>query len=838
MKIFFRSLLLAALIPSAVSAAEENLVKNPSFETIGVNGIPQNWETLQAGIQGNFHSVSKTAQDGVNAVQIDCDNTALTRKNYLLWIQRGLEKQLQELKPGTPLELSVMTNTRGKPDTAFCFYIEMVDADGKYYFFKGSEPLKNYVGWQRKSIRFEMPERKPARAYICFQLLSPGIVCFDNVRLNRIASQGNTPKAKLKSAMTDAEYGLCRVKNFPPRHTWYLPEKPGKLTVSLLPPPDADGKVRIVLKQHNGKELKTWQFRNQNEAVLELPVSDAGNYILQYSAGSYQDEEYFRIAPAAAKLTDIRFDQNHMMYVHGKPFFPIMFSCGAGLLDEDAFRIYREIGINSIQLAHTVQNAATAQHMDAVMRKYGFKHISMGNNFSALVKANGVTGLLSRLYEYQDAVRQMKNFIGFIFDEEEMLGSDPVHARLGYREAFFLMPEVMIWHNHAPRMTGTSGPKYGNFDNVKRMTAASDITGCDIYPVPEGNYHSELKNKTLSCVGEFTDLCRKLGYDQKPVWMMLQGGSWPEWHGKKPTVREPRPDYHQMRFMVYNALTHGARGIVFTGRGVFSEVYSKDFLPMAQLVKELNYAASFYTDGQAVQPADKLPDSVRMECRVKKSGDKLAVLVNEAKTEVSFDVPQLNRGRWFVLPEGKAWQTGRITLPPYGVLLLTTEQKSIPLPAQYQPVITDKAIRQPVWQAQWTCHPDCETPGTKVYARHSFVLDELPENASIIIAGDQTYTLKLNGKDIGGGGTYLCAFQYDLKPYLKKGPNLLEFTLTNSGYPVLLYEAELGKRRLLSGKDTEFSLDGKTSWRPAKLKGTPPVAPWGNPAAVKNVPEI
>src|SRR5437763_25207 len=95
---------------------------------------------------------------------------------------------------------------------------------------------------------------------------------------------------------------------------------------------------------------------------------------------------------------------------------------------------------------------------------------------------------------------------------------------------------------------------------------AFDITGADIYPVayPPGQ-HSDLPNKDISVVGDMT---KKMvtAAGGKPVWMTLQIA----WSGITPGQQHPEivprfPTLLEERFMAYQAIVNGARGLIFFG---------------------------------------------------------------------------------------------------------------------------------------------------------------------------------------------------------------------------------------------------------------------------------
>jgi hypothetical protein len=106
----------------------------------------------------------------------------------------------------------------------------------------------------------------------------------------------------------------------------------------------------------------------------------------------------------------------------------------------------------------------------------------------------------------------------------------------------------------------------GTVDDLIRYRPAFDITGADIYPIgyPPGE-HSDLPNKDISVVGDVTKkMVRAAG--AKPIWMTLQIA----WSGILPRKQHPDlvprfPTLHEERFMVYQAIVNGARGLVFFG---------------------------------------------------------------------------------------------------------------------------------------------------------------------------------------------------------------------------------------------------------------------------------
>ena len=128
----------------------------------------------------------------------------------------------------------------------------------------------------------------------------------------------------------------------------------------------------------------------------------------------------------------------------------------------------------------------------------------------------------------------------------------------GYEYLRQLDPAHPIWMNHAPRNTASQ---------LRLFATGADIVGCDIYPAKEGmNGHSDLMDNGLSAVGSYTDIMQNSA-PGKPVWMVLQGFSWELLENPLPESLNHAtfPSYNDSRFMAWDAILHGAKGILYWG---------------------------------------------------------------------------------------------------------------------------------------------------------------------------------------------------------------------------------------------------------------------------------
>jgi hypothetical protein len=127
---------------------------------------------------------------------------------------------------------------------------------------------------------------------------------------------------------------------------------------------------------------------------------------------------------------------------------------------------------------------------------------------------------------------------GLVRAHERLRALDPAH------------PVVLI---QAPRGTAA---------RLRPYSRAADIVGSDIYPVsyPPGA-HVGRRNADIGVVGDIT---RKMvsAASGKPVWTTLQIA----WSGVLPPKHVPRfPGLLEQRFMAYQAIIAGARGLAFFG---------------------------------------------------------------------------------------------------------------------------------------------------------------------------------------------------------------------------------------------------------------------------------
>lgn len=136
----------------------------------------------------------------------------------------------------------------------------------------------------------------------------------------------------------------------------------------------------------------------------------------------------------------------------------------------------------------------------------------------------------------------------------------PLSERMnaGYTLLKQLDPHHPVWMNHA---AGNS------HEHLAMFARGADIVGCDIYPVmPYPTRYFDISRSALASVGVCTTRMQSTAPD-KPVWMVLQGTGWGDFEGifALQLRSGQQPSLEESRFMAYDAIVRGARGVLYWG---------------------------------------------------------------------------------------------------------------------------------------------------------------------------------------------------------------------------------------------------------------------------------
>lgn len=413
------------------------------------------------------------------------------------------------------------------------------------------------------------------------------------------------------------------------------------------------------------------------EARLETGGLERGRYVLRATltdqdgqAVVTKDLQFAALRDPAvtSPLVTVRPEDN-MLVVQGRPFFPLGLYESPG--SEAYLRTLREAGFN-LCLSNSLPAVGTQALLDKVHAAGMRLWVPVG---SLLDFSSDATMKRQRLSEM---VKRAADHPGLLMwesiDEPAWRSADADGLYEGYCHLRLTDQQRLIWTNHAPRNLVSTLAYYNR---------ATDASGCDIYPVPDGAGHSNLPNPTISVVGDETEKNRQAVAQEKPIFMVLQGFGWGKLsRGQTPPPPVVMPTFEQSRFMAYDAIVHGANGILYWGTH-YTEKPSRFWSELRSLVSELaalqDVLAALPCRGE--DQARLISPTTGVALLHKQYNRRnFVMLVNETAADmiVKLSAPNIYSGRIRRLFEGEELAMGpdqvlTVPLKPYGVAVLTDD---------------------------------------------------------------------------------------------------------------------------------------------------------------------
>ena len=180
-------------------------------------------------------------------------------------------------------------------------------------------------------------------------------------------------------------------------------------------------------------------------------------------------------------------------------------------------------------------------------------------------------------------------------------------------------PDRKIWLNEACK---------SNQDILARCMPYLDIVGFDYYPIPQRIE----EGRAMHLVGNYTDRFHRTA-PTKDLWVVEQAFSWSNIR-PRPDRPEAYPTLEEFRFMAWEAIAHGATGVLWWGSS--HEDRPTSFLPgLMSVVAEFKDLHPFLLSGEidrvCVRTDERQNPTIKGISRVVRcSGDRtLLALINE-----------------------------------------------------------------------------------------------------------------------------------------------------------------------------------------------------------------
>ena len=369
----------------------------------------------------------------------------------------------------------------------------------------------------------------------------------------------------------------------------------------------------------------------------------------------------------ASRLVTVRDD--NVLIVEGKAFFPIGIYESPG--SERAMKAFAEAGFNLCCAGQPGPEAGKLLLDKA--RAHGLHMwIPLSSDLDLSTDADKRREALKA---YAEALGNHPALLMWESIDEPAWGSQSADGLYeGYSFMRTLDQQRPIWTNHAPRNT---------IATLTHFNRATDASGCDIYPVPAPSGHSDLPNKTISVTGDETAKNVTAVNGEKPIFMVLQGFGWAELGAAKDYDKAVLPTLAQSRFMAYDAIAHGATGVLYWGTA-YTRKPSRFFSELKSVISELaamqdvlaSRAAPAAERAQVVGPAS----GVSILHKRTEAGRDFIILVNDTPGDVAATVkaPGMAAGQLRRLFEGQAVQVAaggvmQVALSGYDVAVLSND---------------------------------------------------------------------------------------------------------------------------------------------------------------------
>ena len=712
------------------------------------------------------------------------------------------------IKKGRNYELSY--DARGGDDPKFTdsqnatwYRLALVEAGGQAYSTTANWQ-DSFNRWQHKSIYFTA--NRNSVVTLVGELRYPGTVSFDNITLREVDFIG-TPL----ELILDAPWNYTRGAKVGTKGTFS-----GSVFVGV--------KAGAVSVSFNGENR---EFPAEKEIKFTFPVpGEAGRYPISVKISDYsgkviaelKDTFTVRGERPANYSHEVYFDERHRMYLDGKLFFPIMTWRNRGPLPiEESYPRFVDLGFNIIECPISNLDVADAAGLYALPE--------MPSKVFRVRNAEEAKKYLAEFKKKYGRIAEHPAVVGYFSVDEPTWRGDPIEPyAAGYR---LIRDEFDAWRpvyiNEAPR---------GTVESLRPVPNACDIYGVDIYPVPSPNPHSELDDKTVTSVGKYTDICRDVTRGRKPIWMCLQGFAW----GTLTGTKEIYPTYDESRFMAFDAIAHGAMGLVYWGLFMGPGENPEFLANLKKVIGEVTMVSA-YLVGDTVEGKVECGDpAIRVMHKRTPRGD-LWIVLNESKEEKSFTLrgelpkrPVETSG--IAMPESDG-NTLALTLPAYGVRVFRDGDKpaleALHIPKERRPQKVYRG-KNGFKRGSWVWYPgESRVAKSRAYFKHEFTLDRTPAEAELSISCDDIFRCWVNGVMVMEQGAWYRAYTLDVAQYLKPGKNTIRIVAADAGGPPcgLLYGlvTDDGKE-IVSGADTLVSRDGKDNWIPVEVLGKYGIKPW------------
>lgn len=511
--------------------APGNLVSNPGFEQVDASGLPIGW----SGWNDVWQPDTSIRASGERSARFH--NTDASR--YLLLSQHIRARAGKRYR----FSARIKTESIQGADTGATICMEWSDADGHYLGGTYPAGLKGTHDWTTVGDTTARLPQQAASVSVSVYVRKgmTGTAWFDDVQVVELPDppfEGGIVIPGYRGIMAGSRTEPVVIRGWV-GETPHAPNNAHRIVAEILP-------------THGGPAVVTKELSvpNAQYVSMMLPVEALkdGSYTVRMRVFSgdrvLEERSATMVRRHALPPTRVSFLADGTAIVDGQPFFPFGVYESISPAKPECIARLRKIadaGFNCVMNYAINQGATLAQikaYLDEAHRHglrviYSIKDLYPGSQYE-LKEVAGWKGEVEITTHLVQALRSHPALLAWYVNDELSLAWHPM-LKDQYQRIRSLDPDHPEWI------------ALYQVNELDAYTDTTDVMGVDPYPIPD---------QAISRVAEWTDKAVATGM---PVWVIPQIFDWSQY---RKDMKPAPPTYEEMRNMMWQALVHGANGLV------------------------------------------------------------------------------------------------------------------------------------------------------------------------------------------------------------------------------------------------------------------------------------
>ena len=528
--------------PEGMRVVGKDIVTNGSFENLDAKGIAKGWNMPTE----VFAIDDEVAHEGRRSLRIDNGDPNV----YLL------ATASVPCEPGKRYAISAWIKTESVEgeDSGATICLEWNDAEGNWLGGFYPSGFKGTQDWQHLD-QVGGPLSEGAASCQIVAYLRKGVTgraWFDQIQVREAR------EPYLRTALLRPSY----------RGLVFAGDRDQVATVRALLAPDEDlpledMRLQMTLRAAGQEEVLARKpvaavEQEQVDFSLDLPDVREGEYTVRLALLNAEgeeldaDEHSIRVVPGSITQLGSYIDEYGRLIRHGEPFFPLGLYVGGAPKDQGPFDDADVIADSSFNcIMNYGVNGGSLEEIRAYLNHLDEKGLHIIYSIKDVYARSGYEQLSVGPFEGEEEV--VKGIVGEFREHPAVLG-----WYLNDELPLSFLPQLeqhQQWVSELDPDHPTWVVLY-QVGDLEHYLDTTDVMGVDPYPVPK---------TPLERVANWTDRAREAVGPHRGVWIVPQVFAWNCYRkeGEKKDESGRAPTYEEKRNMAWQAIIHGANGLVF-----------------------------------------------------------------------------------------------------------------------------------------------------------------------------------------------------------------------------------------------------------------------------------